>query len=924
MKSKSNLLFIAGLFVSTLFGQKNPTQNNHNYNSVPAEFEYCKININGKSILPSGRYVSPVGDLVRISRAPFGLSVNDAETKAVVLHNSAISLIDLNQTKLLAQRFPEYDNSGTDILHGASFIGTAFGNDKLVYLSGGDKGVVWSFDVESKRIVDSIDCNLFQDQKGECFLTDICIDKAKQEIWILDRAWQVVYRVNLVTKKLIAKIAVGRIPFGLSLSSDNKHVVVVNVGIYNYPLLPGITPKNKDSFYLHFPPYGADTKESREGVEIEGRKIPGLGSPNNDESMSAWIIDVKSNKVSAKIKMGVPIGSFIDEVEVVGGSHPNSVVCDGNLAYISQTQLDEIAVLDIQKRKIIKRIPIQTNTFLDSTKGYFPYGLDIDKTNKRLFVSLLGYNAVCVIDLKSNKCAGFIPGGWGVSRVKYLNKSNQIVFTSIRGLGAGPNGGKGFKAPPQGSYIGDIQLGLFQKVTLGGQALMDSFSKICLKNTVKQSTTNSVNSFDKKISAQSPIQHIVYITKENRTFDEMFGQIKEVNGDSSLSRFGIRAEQFVKDQILNLPNAVLSKYGFDTLQKERFLNSLDNLKVAPNHLKIAKQFSVSDNFYCDSDASIHGHHWMMGTIPNEYVETNSANAGGFRLFSPAKGRRFPRTTGAQDPEDYNLTGGLWEALDRNHVSVYNFGEANEYTDVQEEWYDTLNGTALAVPFPMPKAIYSRTSRNYAGYNTSIPDQFRVEQFETEFSNLWLNGKDTMPQIITIQLPNDHTSGPRPADGYPMVQSYVADNDLALGRMLQFLSHTPYWKNMLVIVTEDDPQGGVDHIDAHRSVLLLAGPYVKKKYVSHKHANFGSIIRTIYHMNNIKPVNHFDATATLLDDFFTDTPDFTPYTLEKSDVRVFDPEVAMKKYNRSIPWREIKMSEPMDSEKEIKKSMGNEK
>jgi hypothetical protein len=152
---------------------------------------------------------------------------------------------------------------------------------------------------------------------------------------------------------------------------------------------------------------------------------------------------------------------------------------------------------------------------------------------------LLGYNAVCVIDLKSNKCAGFIPGGWGVSRVKYLNKSNQIVFTSIRGLGAGPNGGKGFKAPPQGSYIGDIQLGLFQKVTLGGQALMDSFSKICLKNTVKQSTTNSVNSFDKKISAQSPIQHIVYITKENRTFDEMFGQIKEVNGDSSLSRFGI-------------------------------------------------------------------------------------------------------------------------------------------------------------------------------------------------------------------------------------------------------------------------------------------------------------------------------------------------------------------------------------------------
>jgi hypothetical protein len=206
MKFKSNLLLIAGLLVSTLFGQKSQIQNKLKYNSVPAEYEYCKINVNGKSILPSGRYVSPVGDLVRISRAPFGLSVNDAETKAVVLHNSAISLIDLAQTKLTAQRFPEYDNSGVDVLHGASFIGTAFGNDKFVYLSGGDKGMVWCFDVESKKIVDSIDCNLFQEQKGECFLTDISIDKSKQEIWILDRAWQVVYRVNLISKKLIAKI----------------------------------------------------------------------------------------------------------------------------------------------------------------------------------------------------------------------------------------------------------------------------------------------------------------------------------------------------------------------------------------------------------------------------------------------------------------------------------------------------------------------------------------------------------------------------------------------------------------------------------------------------------------------------------------------------------------------------------------------
>ena len=252
MKFKFYLIFIANLLVSALYGQKSQISNNLQYNSVPAEYEYCKINVNGKSILPSGRYVSPVGDFVRITRAPFGLSVNAAETKAVVLHNSAISLIDLTQSKLTAQRFPEFNNSGIDVLHGASFIGTAFGSDKLVYLSGGDKGKVWSFDTESKKIIDSIDCNLFQEQKGECFLTDICIDKSKQEIWILDRAWQVVYRVNLSNKKLIAKIDVGRIPFGLSMSSDKKHVVVVNVGIYNYPLLPGVTPKKQRQLLFAF------------------------------------------------------------------------------------------------------------------------------------------------------------------------------------------------------------------------------------------------------------------------------------------------------------------------------------------------------------------------------------------------------------------------------------------------------------------------------------------------------------------------------------------------------------------------------------------------------------------------------------------------------------------------------------------------
>ena len=335
----------------------------------------------------------------------------------------------------------------------------------------------------------------------------------------------------------------------------------------------------------------------------------------------------------------------------------------------------------------------------------------------------------------------------------------------------------------------------------------------------------------------------------------------------------------------------------------------------PNHLKVALEFAFSDNFYCDSDASIHGHHWMMGVIPNEWVETNSSVSKTAKVFSKAPGRRFPGSTGSMDPEDYAEIGGLWEALERNNISFYNFGEANETAHVREEWDDTLTGAAHGVMVPMQKALYSRTSHNYAGYNTNIPDQFRMDQFESEFTKMWLKGKEKMPQLITMQVPNDHGAAPRPQDGYPFQHSYMADNDLAVGRILHFLSRTPYWKNMLVIIVEDDPQGGVDHIDAHRSILMMAGPYVKRGYTSHTHANFGSVLKVIYNILGIGYVNQYDITASLLQDFFTSKPDLRPYTLVFPDKRVFDPQKAMNRYNKNIDWRKIMQGPKMDDEDE---------
>jgi hypothetical protein len=365
---------------------------------------------------------------------------------------------------------------------------------------------------------------------------------------------------------------------------------------------------------------------------------------------------------------------------------------------------------------------------------------------------------------------------------------------------------------------------------------------------------------------------VVFIVKENRTFDEVFGDLHpsdaSFEGDLGLVRWGEDAEV-----------------------KEKSEPTIEHARVTPNHHALARRFAISDNYYVDSDVSVDGHHWLVGNYPNEVVEAGWPATYGshldFRADPDAPGRLG---IGAINPwpESYLEAGSLWEHLARHRISFRNYGEGMEMAGDNEGIGLMPTGVREAVNMPMPQVLFENTSRSYATFNTNISDQYRFGQFEREFHIRYASGKEPLPQFIYIWLPNDHTADPRPEDGYAYRASYVADNDLALGKLVELFSHSPFWKDMAIFVTEDDAQGGRDHVDAHRSLLMVISPYAASGHVSHAHTSMASILKTFDLIFGLPYLNQYDAAATDLSDFFTDQPDFTPYDALPSDGRIFDP------------------------------------
>jgi DNA-binding beta-propeller fold protein YncE len=906
-------LFLASIvFAPVRFSAEDAPASEPKLLQAPAGRLPVKIDPRGTTVLPNGRLITPFGKQVIVAPHPYGLALSpDGKTLVTVNSGtnpfSASIMTDLfGLAPRVAQIPPGFKSSAADpesVLLGAGIAA----DNRTLYLSEGNNGKVGIFDLVTHQRLGSLSLDgEFQGKTYNHSLTgELLLGRRGKTLYVLDLAHFRLVVFDSNSKQVMASIAVGRMPLGLALSRDGKRVYVSNVGTFSYSLVPGYDAKDARDTGITFPAFGYPSKEAEEGATVEGKQIVGLGDPNVPESNSLYVIDVRnpsSPKVLDRIRTGLPIGGSI-----VGGSSPGAVVAGKKKVFVSNATQDSISVIDVRRRKVEENALLTPASAVKGLRGVLPFGLALSPNGKRLYIACAGINAVAVVETDGMQLLGFIPSGWFPARVAVSADGKTLFVANAKGFGAGSNGGKDFQPGPEGTYIGDITKGTISIITIPKDYQLRPLTLQVMRNNgfvpgflAQGQTPAPKRSPDFPVplpgSPSSKIHHVVFITKENRTFDEVLGDLA-----------GVDAER----------DATLARWGMDATVEEEHERTLEHAQVTPNEHALAQRFAFGDNFYVDSDVSVDGHHWLVGNYPNELLEAAWPAAYGGKLdFVPDPDAPGRLDIGASStlPETYLENGSLWENLARAHVTFRNYGEGLELPGDDESTGEYPTGARQSVNAPMAKVLFDNTSRDYPTFNTNISDQYRFAQFKKEFDE-FVGGKRPLPQFIYIWLPNDHTADPRPEDGFAYHASYVADNDLALGRLVELFSHSPFWNDMAIFVTEDDAQSGQDHVDAHRSLLLMISPYAKPG-VSHVHTSMASILKTFDLILGMPFMNQYDAAATDLSDMFTNIPDFTPYTALPSDTRIFDPAKIKE------PGLGAKPGEPLDNPTLIRKEMKN--
>ena len=531
------------------------------------------------------------------------------------------------------------------------------------------------------------------------------------------------------------------------------------------------------------------------------------------------------------------------------GSHPNELLLNkkGNWLFVANANDNSVAIINTATRKIVETVT--TALYPTHLTGSTTNGLALSADEKTLYIANADNNCLAVFDVSkpgNSKSMGFIPVGWYPTNVKVLGKkilvANGKGFTSM----ANPRGPQPVKKADNSGYqkgatnskeqyIGGLFKGTLSFIDAPNADQLKTYTEQVYANTPfneteeKRAAGEAGNPIPRSNADKSPIKYVFYIIKENRTYDQVLGDMPKGNGDTSLCIFG--------------------------------------QKVTPNHHAIADQFVLLDNFYVDAEVSADGHNWSMAAYATDFIEkTWPTSYGGRGGNYDSEGTRK-----AGDPRD----GYIWDYCKRAGVSYRTYGEFAQ------------DGEANI------KSLVGHLCPQSPGFDLNIKDIKREQVWEHDFDSLL--SINAVPHFNSIRICNDHTSGQRRGAISPIAA--VADNDQGIGLLIDHLSKSSIWKESVVFILEDDAQNGPDHIDAHRSPVLVAGPYVKHNAAIHHMYSTSGVLRTIELILGLPPMSQYDAAALPLYDCFTATPDMATYNVKPAQVDLEQRNVAVNESSK---------------------------
>jgi YVTN family beta-propeller protein len=520
------------------------------------------------------------------------------------------------------------------------------------------------------------------------------------------------------------------------------------------------------------------------------------------------------------------------------GRHPSAILLSGNRLFVTSATTDTIAVVDRKAGKRIKTLSDAPPT--GPREGSTPNALAVSGDGKRLFVAEADSNAVAIFDVDGGKLLGRVPTEWYPAALALAG--GRIYVASAKGRGTGPNPGHRhpYRENPRGYILGQID------------GTVMSFAEKTNNLAALSKRVAKANGWDRTrgMAKYPPFKHVIYVIKENRTYDQVFGDLPQGDGDPYLLYF--------------------------------------DAGCAPNHRAIATRFGLFDRFFVNAETSAQGHNWSTAAYSSDYVEkTMPVKYSGNGRDYDYEGSNRGRVVSDEDDVNSPSTGYLWDLAMRKKISLRNYGEfVVKGAEIGKDGYVGVKS-----------ALEEATAPDYPGFDMNIPDQKRADIWLAEFTRYVAQG--TLPALQIVRLPNDHTAGGEPDK--PTPRAYMADNDLALGRIVEALSNSPFWKDTVMFVLEDDAQSGPDHVDSHRSVLLVISAY-NRSGVVHRFTNTTDILATIEEILGLDALSQFDHYGRPLRSIFAAKPDLTPY-------KALKPTVDLNEKNASGEAANLDLSRP---------------